>query len=108
VEYAQLVKLDECNPDAVMEQLFGIVDTLLMQDAEARRRQLCVRTYSVVPLAQNVGVLEFVTNTKPLADLLKNRHTRYGRRRKDWTSQECRKKTGGVQRVIQGQTKQAR
>jgi len=61
--------------DAVMEQVFELVNILLLRDRDTRRRNLAIRTYKVVPLAPKVGVIEFVKNTMPLGDLLLSAHT---------------------------------
>jgi len=72
-----------------MEQFFGTVNKLLSQDTEARQRDLALRTYTVTPLAQDVGVIEFVGNTMPLSQYLNAAHTRYGRPRGDWDKSKC-------------------
>lgn len=38
---------DDLRQDAVMQQVFGVVNTLLRKDKESRRRQLHIRTYKV-------------------------------------------------------------
>ena len=88
-EYKQLCKLDDTRPDAVMEQFFVTVNKLLQTDAESRQRNLSMRTYNVTPLAQNVGVIEFVGNTMALAMYLLSAHTRYGKMRGDWDKHRC-------------------
>jgi serine-protein kinase ATM len=60
--------------DAVMEQVFELVNLLLIRDRDTRRRNLAIRTYKVVPLAPKVGVIEFVRNTMPLAEILQQAH----------------------------------
>lgn len=42
-----------------------VVNAILRQDPEARRRQLFVRTYSVVPLQAAGGLIEWVPNLQP-------------------------------------------
>lgn len=49
-----------------MEQVFELVNILLERDRASKRRNLGVRTYKVIPLASQAGMLEFVTNTMPL------------------------------------------
>jgi ataxia telangiectasia mutated family protein len=60
--------------DAVMEQVFGLVNIALRRDRQTSRRNLTVRRYIVIPLAEQAGILEFVSNTMPLADWLNNAH----------------------------------
>jgi len=59
-----------------MEQVFELVNIVLRRDTETRRRNLSVRTYKVVPLDAQSGVLEFVGNTSPLRSWLSSAHTK--------------------------------
>ncbi|GAA6062607.1 hypothetical protein JCM10212_004902 [Sporobolomyces blumeae] len=69
--YRQLLKGDdEVRQDAVMEQVFVLVNDLLAQDTATRRRKLRIRTYKVIPLQNRNGLLEFVANTAPLGSCL--------------------------------------
>ncbi|KAG7834365.1 hypothetical protein KL943_002749 [Ogataea angusta] len=67
---------DDLRQDSIMEQVFGKVNVLLAQDARARRRQLRVRTYKVVPLGPRSGAIEFVSNSASLDELLRGLHAR--------------------------------
>jgi ataxia telangiectasia mutated family protein len=49
-----------------MQQVFGLCNGLLEKDRAARRRNLRVRTYAVVPLGPQCGLLEFVPDTEPI------------------------------------------
>lgn len=62
--------------DAVMEQVFELVNMVLRRDRETKRRNLSVRGYTVVPLASQAGILEFVENTMPLQGWLFDGHRR--------------------------------
>ncbi|KAK4049560.1 Serine/threonine-protein kinase tel1 [Microbotryomycetes sp. JL201] len=69
--YRQLFKgNDDMRQDAVMQQLFQLVNDFLSQDARTRRRKLHLRCYKIVPMQKATGVLEFVTNTKPLIKVI--------------------------------------
>ena len=57
---------DDLRQDAVMEQVFEVCNHVLGRARETRRRDLRIRSYSVVPLAEQGGMLEFVANTQPL------------------------------------------
>lgn len=67
---------DDMRQDAVMEQVFDLVNGVLERDRETRRRKLNVRDYKVIPLASQAGLLEFVENTAPLKDWLYKSHPR--------------------------------
>ena len=51
---------DDLRKDARMMEVNSIVNKLLLKDPEARRRRLRIRTYSVVPLNEECGFLEWV------------------------------------------------
>ncbi|KAH7890803.1 hypothetical protein F5I97DRAFT_1975119 [Phlebopus sp. FC_14] len=78
-KYKQLFKggNDDLRQDAVMEQVFDLVNVVLRCDRETKRRDLKVRGYTVLPLAAQAGVLEFVGNTVQLRDWLVAAHFRY-------------------------------
>lgn len=59
-----------------MEQVFELVNQVLSRDGECRKRRLNFRTYKVIPLAPLAGLIEFVTNTSPLKELLTQVHQR--------------------------------
>ncbi|CUA74607.1 ataxia telangectasia mutated family protein [Rhizoctonia solani] len=88
--YKQLFKgegEDDLRQDAVMEQVFELVNILLKRDRSSKRRNLRVRTYKVIPLASQAGLLEFVTNTMPIGGWLLNAHKKYNP--KDWQPLVC-------------------
>ena len=65
---------DDLRQDAVMEQVFDLVNVVLRRDKETIKRNLRIRGYKVIPLASKAGVLEFVVNTKPLQSWLIKAH----------------------------------
>lgn len=88
-KHKQLLKsADDLRQDAVMEQVFKLVNELMQANRHASRRQLHIRTYNVVPLTPGVGLVEWVMNTISLADVLvadrvgaHARHARPGQKR---------------------------
>ncbi|KAH3729489.1 hypothetical protein DPMN_055461, partial [Dreissena polymorpha] len=94
----QLVKgRDDLRQDAVMQQVFGMVNSLLQKDAETRKRQLQIRKYKVIPLSQRSGLLEWCEGTQPIGEYLigsatsgsQGAHARY--RPLDLQPMDCRK-----------------
>ncbi|XP_053675584.1 serine/threonine-protein kinase ATM [Anopheles nili] len=74
----QLLKgKDDMRQDAVMQQVFGILNVLLRHDRETARRKLSVRTYKVVPLSRQSGILEWCNNTMPIGTWLLAGHVKY-------------------------------
>ncbi|KAI9801156.1 MAG: hypothetical protein M1825_003430 [Sarcosagium campestre] len=96
VRYKQLVKggNDDLRQDAIMEQVFDQVSSLLRNDRATRQRKLGIRTYKVLPLTTNTGVIEFVPNTIPLHDYLMPAHQRHFPH--DWKNHACRKQIHDV------------
>ncbi|KAI5280617.1 Serine/threonine-protein kinase tel1, partial [Ascosphaera aggregata] len=74
--YKQLFKggNDDLRQDLIMEQVFEQVSGLLKEHRETRQRELGIRTYKVVPITTNTGIIEFVQNTIPLNDYLLPAH----------------------------------
>jgi len=95
LQYKQVIKgNDDMRQDAVMQQVFQMVNRWLSSDAAARERRLHVLTYKVVPLSNQSGVLEWCANTQPLGEYLvrsrnpKAAHERYAPN--DWLASKCR------------------
>lgn len=86
---------DDLRQDAIMEQVFEQVSNLLKEHRPTRARKLGIRTYKVIPLTQNAGVIEFVQNTIPLHDFLLPAHQRYFP--KDYKPNQCRRVIADVQ-----------
>ncbi|KRF80861.1 serine/threonine-protein kinase ATM [Drosophila virilis] len=91
---AQLIKgKDDLRQDAVMQQVFGIVNELLNSDSQFIERKLHLRTYKVTPLSTRSGILEWCSNTIPVASYLVGdgtggAHMKY--RPNDWNNRKCR------------------
>ncbi|CCH46977.1 hypothetical protein BN7_6584 [Wickerhamomyces ciferrii] len=67
---------DDLRQDAIMEQVFEKVNTILKNDKETRKRSLKMRTYKVVPLGPQAGMIEFVANSIALSDILRPLHSK--------------------------------
>jgi ataxia telangiectasia mutated family protein len=78
-----------------MEQVFAQVDALLKVNTATRQRDVGIRTYKVLPLTSNAGIIEFVPNTIPLHEFLIPAHERYYS--KDLRGSQCRKEISDVQ-----------
>ena len=78
-KYKQLFKggNDDLRQDAIMEQVFSAVSSLLGTQRTTRQRSLKIRTYKVLPLTATAGIIEFVPNTIPLHDYLMPAHQRH-------------------------------
>ncbi|XP_076752966.1 serine/threonine-protein kinase tefu isoform X2 [Xylocopa sonorina] len=97
----QLVKgKDDLRQDAVMQQVFNVLNTLLKSYKETKRRKLAIRTYKVVPLTQRSGILEWCDNTVPIVTVLAGSGGVPGLHKKyypnDYTPITCRQKLQAV------------
>ncbi|GHJ83815.1 hypothetical protein NliqN6_0217 [Naganishia liquefaciens] len=76
--YKQLFKgHDDLRQDSVMEQVFTLVNTLLQRDEATASRELRFKTYIVLPLATETGIIEFVPDSIGVGEWLNPAHTRY-------------------------------
>ncbi|KXS15053.1 kinase-like protein [Gonapodya prolifera JEL478] len=79
--YSQLVKGNEdVRQDTVLSRIFKVVDRLLKRNNETRSRKLSIRSYKVLPLTGNSGILEWVNNTRPIGDCMLELQARYNDR----------------------------
>lgn len=86
---------DDLRQDSIMEQVFEQVSNLLKDHRETRQRKLGIRTYKVIPLTPNAGIIEFVKDTIPLHEYLLPAHQRYFP--KDFKHTRCRKEISDAQ-----------
>lgn len=86
---------DDLRQDSIMEQVFEQVSNLLKDHRETRKRQLGIRSYKVLPLTMNAGIIEFVSNTIPLHEYSLPAHQKYYPR--DWKPNKCRKEIADAQ-----------
>lgn len=69
--YSQLLKgKDDLRQDAVMQQVFNIMNDMLKNSKKTKMDRLKVRTYIVMALSQRSGILEWCENTMPLNEYL--------------------------------------
>ncbi|KAG5944560.1 hypothetical protein E4U60_005826 [Claviceps pazoutovae] len=69
--YMLLIKpKDDLRTDQRLMEFNGIINRSLKRDAESSRRQLYIRTYAVVPLNEECGIIEWVPGIKTLRDIL--------------------------------------
>ncbi|EYB81603.1 hypothetical protein Y032_0378g287 [Ancylostoma ceylanicum] len=61
---------DELRKDARFMDVNRMMNSLMRQNADARRRQLTVRTFSVIPLQEAGGIVEWVPNLTPYRGVL--------------------------------------
>ncbi|KAL6794711.1 hypothetical protein GGI42DRAFT_345653 [Trichoderma sp. SZMC 28013] len=71
--YMLLIKpKDDLRTDQRLMEFNGIINRSLKGDAESSKRQLYIRTYAVVPLNEECGIIEWVPGIKTMRDILLN------------------------------------
>ncbi|XP_047134569.1 serine/threonine-protein kinase atr isoform X1 [Hydra vulgaris] len=63
---------DDLRKDGRLMEFNSLVNKMLLRDPLCRRRQLHIRTYAVIPLNEECGLLEWVPNTSGLRFILNN------------------------------------
>lgn len=85
---------DDIRQDAVMQQVFGIVNELLCKNPDTRERALSVRTYKVLPLSQKSGLIQWCNNTQAFGEYLIGRDKKSGAHKlyypNDYSAANCR------------------
>jgi hypothetical protein len=76
-DYHLLVKGGEdLRLDQRVQQLFGIMNRLFQEDPACENRDLSLKTFTVVPISNRLGTLEWIGNTEPLKALVTKEHKR--------------------------------
>ncbi|KAI8075324.1 hypothetical protein BC940DRAFT_249003 [Gongronella butleri] len=70
-EYPFLVKGGEdLRLDQRIQQLFGVMNELIRKEPYAAQHDVELKTYNVIPMSTNIGMIEWVNNTKPLRNCI--------------------------------------
>ncbi|KAM0929216.1 hypothetical protein ACQ4PT_001782 [Festuca glaucescens] len=63
---------DDLRKDSRMMEFNAVINRLLSKVPESRRRKLYIRTFAVVPLTEDCGLVEWVPNTRGLRHILQD------------------------------------
>lgn len=63
---------EDLRLDQRIEQLFDVMNTILSRDSSCAKRKLSVRTYAVIPISKQCGIMQFVEDTCVLEDVIKD------------------------------------
>ncbi|XP_068493011.1 serine/threonine-protein kinase ATR isoform X2 [Phaseolus vulgaris] len=63
---------DDLRKDARMMEFTAMINRLLSKYPESRRRKLYIRTFAVIPLTEDCGMVEWVPHTSGLRQILQN------------------------------------
>lgn len=67
---------EDLRLDQRIEQLFCLMNDIMSDDPACSQRGLRLRTYQVIPMTPRVGLIEWMQNTKPFKDMLRDAMTR--------------------------------
>ncbi|CUM65919.1 uncharacterized protein PRCAT00003572001 [Priceomyces carsonii] len=68
--YRLMIKKDDTRKDAKVVEFTTMINRLLTASNEARKRNLFIANYSVIPLAENMGVIEFVPDVATMKSVV--------------------------------------
>lgn len=77
--YRLMVKRDDTRKDAKVVEFTTMMNRILLASNEARKRSLTISNYAVVPLTENIGVIEFVLDVQTLKGITSDQRKRLGR-----------------------------
>uniref|UniRef100_M4A4B4 Serine/threonine-protein kinase ATR n=1 Tax=Xiphophorus maculatus TaxID=8083 RepID=M4A4B4_XIPMA len=69
---------DDLRKDCRLMEFNCLINKCLRKDAESRRRELHIRTYAVIPLNEECGIIEWVNDTAGLRHILTKLYTERG------------------------------
>ncbi|RLN13077.1 serine/threonine-protein kinase ATR [Panicum miliaceum] len=70
---------DDLRKDSRMMEFNAMINRLLSKVPESRRRKLYIRTFAVVPLTEDCGMVEWVPNTRSLRHILQDIYIAHGK-----------------------------
>ncbi|KAF8672849.1 hypothetical protein HU200_049186 [Digitaria exilis] len=82
---------DDLRKDSRMMEFNAMINRLLSKVPESRRRKLYIRTFAVVPLTEDCGMVEWVPNTRGLRHILQDIYITDGKFDKMKTNPQIKK-----------------
>lgn len=76
--YRLMVKRDDTRKDAKVFEFTNMINRLLSANANARKRKLIIENYSVIPLAEDMGVIEFVQDVATMKSVIHHQQKKIG------------------------------
>lgn len=77
--YRIMVKRDDTRKDAKVFEFTNMINMLLSKVADARKRNLVIENYSVIPLAEDMGIIEFVPDVATMKSVIISQLKKEGR-----------------------------
>ncbi|OBA21351.1 hypothetical protein METBIDRAFT_31897 [Metschnikowia bicuspidata var. bicuspidata NRRL YB-4993] len=76
--YRLMLKMDDTRKDAKVFEFTNMINRLLTSNADARKRNLTIENYSVIPLAEDKGVIEFVQGVSTMKSVINAQQKKAG------------------------------
>lgn len=76
--YRLMVKRDDTRKDAKVFEFTNMINRLLLANRDARKRNLTIENYSVIPLAEDMGVIEFVQDVATMKSVIHDQQKKTG------------------------------
>lgn len=76
--YRLMIKKDDTRKDAKVVEFTTLINRLLTLKNESRKRNLIISNYAVTPLAQNMGVIEFVSDVMTMKSIVQGERKKRG------------------------------
>lgn len=76
--YRLMVKRDDTRKDAKVFEFTNMINKLLSKTPEARKRNLVIENYSVIPLAEDMGIIEFVPEVATMKSVIQLQQKKQG------------------------------
>ncbi|XP_057837480.1 serine/threonine-protein kinase ATR isoform X2 [Cryptomeria japonica] len=70
---------DDLRKDARMMEFTTMINRLLSKEPKSRRRKLYIRTFAVIPLTEDCGIVEWVPHTRGLRHILQDLYIACGK-----------------------------
>ena len=88
--YKQIVKgRDELRQDAIMIQVFHLINDIFNHEDKCKRRGLRMKTFKIIPFHPLAGVMEFIPNVQSLGKVIEGLHSKHFP--SEFNSKQCRK-----------------
>ncbi|XP_047310870.1 serine/threonine-protein kinase ATR [Impatiens glandulifera] len=82
---------DDLRKDARMMEFNAMINRLLTKGRESRRRKLYIRTFAVIPLTEDCGMVEWVPHTRGLRQILQDIYISCGKFDRQKTNPQIKK-----------------
>lgn len=77
--YRLMLKRDDTRKDAKVFEFSNMINRLLFSNNDTRKRNLIIENYSVIPLAEDMGIIEFVQDVTTMKSVYHEQQKKTGK-----------------------------